>query len=215
MAKLEAVGFDLDGTLIDSLALTIELFQKAIEKTTGRWLSTDNVAAEFGKPEDTMIKILCRADPETIEPTRELYYDLVRANADRYIVYEGVFGWLEQLKDARVPVGLYTARGQRATNFLLEYTGLKPHFRAVITGEDVTQLKPHVEGLQALFSRLGAEPKKSAYVGDSDSDIKMAKAAGCRPFQVNWDSRLKAKLDASIFSDPKVFEEVLIEAARR
>ena len=63
---------------------------------------------------------------------------------------------------------------------LLERFGLAPHFDAVVGLCDVTRPKPAPDMVELCLARLGVEPARAVYVGDSPTDGMAARAAGVR-----------------------------------
>ncbi|MDR7317816.1 phosphoglycolate phosphatase-like HAD superfamily hydrolase [Brevibacillus nitrificans] len=63
---------------------------------------------------------------------------------------------------------------------------LDGYFEIVITGDDVSDPKPHPEGILLAMQKLGADPRETIYVGDSDDDVIAGRAAGLQTVGVNW-----------------------------
>lgn len=101
---------------------------------------------------------------------------------------------LERLRRQKLRLGLVTTK---TMNFELEgrvggavtelsETGIADIFSVMVGFEDVTQRKPHPEGINLALSRLGISPGEAVMVGDSASDIKAAQAAGCHGCYATW-----------------------------
>ena len=56
----------------------------------------------------------------------------------------------------------------------------------MITGEEVTEPKPHPEGIFTALKQLGATAENAIFVGDSDADIIAGRAAGLTTVGVDW-----------------------------
>ncbi|WP_251081456.1 HAD family hydrolase, partial [Frankia sp. Mgl5] len=82
-------------------------------------------------------------------------------------------------------LGIVTGKGSNSAEISIAQLQLAPFFPVVITGDDVAEPKPHPEGILLAMKLLQAEPQTTLYVGDSDSDIKAAKAAGVTSVGVN------------------------------
>ena len=63
--------------------------------------------------------------------------------------------------------------------------------------DNVPKAKPHPDGLLAACAKLGADPARSVYVGDSPSDGAAARAAGCTGVGVTYGANAREKLEGS------------------
>ena len=77
--------------------------------------------------------------------------------------------------------------GRRAGTVVeAEELGIGGHFPHIVGFEDVTHHKPHPEGLERLMARMGATPSRTLVVGDSWSDVEVAKNGGCWSCLATW-----------------------------
>ncbi|UWQ22941.1 HAD-IA family hydrolase [Jannaschia sp. W003] len=176
----DAVIFDLDGTLVDSLP-TIRRGFDAVADALGLPRPDRAAAQGFvggGVPE-AMRRMLgwAGADPA-------LHARAVTVMMDRYgeappeanRPYDGARETVAALA-ARMPVGLCTNKPAGPTRALLDALALGP-FGAVVCGGDLAERKPHPAPLRETARRLGA--RRALYVGDSEIDHAAAAAAGMR-----------------------------------
>jgi pyrophosphatase PpaX len=63
---------------------------------------------------------------------------------------------------------------------------LEPYFDVVVGSDETERHKPHPDPILLALERLEAEPRGSAYVGDSPFDVQAAKAAGVLAVAVTW-----------------------------
>lgn len=59
-------------------------------------------------------------------------------------------------------------------------------FDVIITGDDVSNPKPHPEGVHKALKQLGVKSTEAVYLGDSNADILAGKQAGVFTIGVNW-----------------------------
>jgi phosphoglycolate phosphatase len=76
------------------------------------------------------------------------------------------------------PVGVCSLNCVDACEIALDTHGLAAHVDAVVGRDSLPEQKPDPEPLLAVLERLDAEPSRSLFVGDSDSDAETARAAG-------------------------------------
>jgi HAD superfamily hydrolase (TIGR01662 family) len=91
----------------------------------------------------------------------------------------GVYETLEILKKKGYMLGIVSSRRNKQTKYLIpELEALKTVFDAHIFYEDVKNHKPHPEPLLVIAERLGVAPNECVYIGDADTDMHAAEAAG-------------------------------------
>ncbi len=192
--NVDAVVFDLDGTLVDSRhdlasavnALRAELgFEPlAVERVVGmvgrgaRVLVQRALADRWSDSEPGASARLDRA----FERFLDLYFDRC---LDETRSYDGVPEMLETLAE-RFPLAVLTNKPERHTLRVLEGLGLAAWFRSVVGGDTLATRKPDPAGLHLLAGRLGAETGRTLFVGDSATDGETAKAAGAPLALVAW-----------------------------
>ena len=83
----------------------------------------------------------------------------------------------------------------------LEDLGIAARFTVVIGVGDVSEPKPHPEGILRAVDQLGVVPERALVVGDTIADIQAASAAGCWSCLATWgipdgaDRSRRANLD--------------------
>ena len=181
-----AVLIDLDGTLVDSLP-DIACATNAMRAELGlSMLSVKQIASYVGKGVDVLVH---RALTETMDspaPSSEFehgkesfdrHYSQVNGTESR--VYPGVQHALDDLRGKGIPLACVTNKPRSFTLQLLERTGLKPAFAAIVSGDDTQQKKPHGEPMRHACGLLGVAVSDATVIGDSENDVLSARAAGC------------------------------------
>ena len=90
------------------------------------------------------------------------------------------------IKSRGLLTGVMTGKGKRSALITLAALAWEGMFDAVVTGEDVTEQKPHPEGLLKVAKQLGVSPADCVFVGDSPADIGAGKNAGTRTIVAGW-----------------------------
>ncbi len=101
-----------------------------------------------------------------------------------------VRGALRRLDRRGVRLGLVTASTRSVVLPSLDRLNLAGLFRVMRFAEDVVNGKPHPEALLAALDELGVAPSKAVYVGDTLTDLEMARAAGS-PFVAVGDTTME------------------------
>lgn len=185
------VIWDLDGTLVDSLPVTLEAFRDATEPYLGRRLSDSEVTAHFGQSEE---RILARIVGEA--SAAACYRRVVELMSGRLTdvrPFAGIPETLRVLVEAGYRLALCTGRGRHGTGFLLRHLGFDSHFLKVITSDDVENPKPHPEGVLRICSELGAGPGAAVMVGDTPADVRAGRLAGIHSIGCAWDAMADAR----------------------
>lgn len=185
--KFEAVIFDMDGTLADTIPLTVYALQETILKYTGRQYSDQEILDHFGPTEINILKDFVRENQ--IEEALELYVECFSENFTRFIKpMEGIQDLLGYLQSQEIKIGLFTGRSERVTKIILDRLGILGYFKTVITGDHTKEFKPDPEGVKLALKNLHTDPSRSIYAGDYDVDILASKAAGTTSVLVLWSS---------------------------
>jgi phosphoglycolate phosphatase len=85
---------------------------------------------------------------------------------------------LAELSALRLALGIVTNKPAWLTDPLLEQLGLRGRFACVVSGDTLSERKPHPMPLLHAAKLAGAEPEECLYVGDAERDVQAARAAG-------------------------------------
>jgi phosphoglycolate phosphatase len=183
--RIEAVIFDLDGTLID----TAEEIALALGSTFAELglptLPRHDVAALIGRGIHSMVQRALRrvgeeaaaARPEPVVARFEAHYAEVVATCAE--PFPGVRDGLERLQAQRIPLAVVTNKLRWFSERLLDRLQLSPAFVALIAGDDGLPRKPAGAMLEAACRRMGSRAPSTLMLGDSDNDVLAARRAGC------------------------------------
>ncbi len=197
--QYKAVIFDLDGTLVDSLAdlsdsvnLMLESYGfpthemekyryfvgNGSKKLMERTLPRDKAAsAEF--VEEALAKYKAIYKERLLEKTRP---------------YNGVRELLEELKSRGIPLGVCTNKHNDAALTIVKILFAPGTFEEVLGDRPGFPKKPNPATPLEIASHLGVKPDEVAYLGDTSVDMETAVHAGFLPVGVLWGFRPEEEL---------------------
>jgi phosphoglycolate phosphatase len=195
MDNVEAVIFDLDGTLIDSYpAITA-----SVNHVRGRHqlppLPEAEVRRHVGRGPTYLIQhTVPGAGDADVEAYRAHHPSVMRSGTR---LLPGVAETLSVLHRAGLRLGVCSNKPKPFTKELLVYFDLAPLFMAAVGPEDAPRPKPAPDMLRAALTVLSVRPPAALYVGDMTVDIETARAAGVAVWVVPTGSNDRATLEAA------------------
>jgi HAD superfamily hydrolase (TIGR01509 family) len=177
---LKNIIFDMDGTLVSSIALIYHCVDEITKKYTGTHLTLDEVKSKFGPPRRTLIRSFIPGLSDDLQNKAvKDYYECYRRNApDKVLVFPGITNLLTQIRSSGRHLALVTGIEKEMMEYTLSPFGLGTFFEDCITIDDVRNRKPDPEGILLALARIGASATESIYIGDSPADIVAGKRAG-------------------------------------
>lgn len=183
--KYQAVLFDLDGTLVDSVP-DIAAATNAMLSEMGRaTLPIEQLRTFVGKGTGVLIKRALAANINPPEPEAELFAQAQQIFNKHYHIHNGtqsqlypfVQEGLQRLQTLGLKLAVVTNKPIEFTLPLLQKTGLADYFSVVVGGDTCTLKKPHPDPLYYACEQLGTPVANSLFVGDSQNDTQAANAA--------------------------------------
>lgn len=180
MACLQAVLFDMDGTLVDTEPYWIAAEYRLVAEFGGTW-SDEHAHALVGNALITSAEYLrdvggVRMDPPVI--VERLLDEVIAAALQEMPWRPGAVELLAALGEAGVPCAMVTMSYERLAATLVDALP-SDTFAVVVTGDQVNDGKPHPEAYLTAAERLGVDPKRCVAIEDSPTGVASAEAAGC------------------------------------
>lgn len=194
-----AVIFDLDGTLLDTLTDLADTLNSVLADHD---LPTHDMKAVRYLVGYGMGELVRKALPDDLQNHPELIDQLKREMQDRYAEtwkdnsrpYPGIPELLDWLGTKEIKTGVLSNKPDRFTKLCVE-TLLSPwHFDSVTGHHPGIPHKPAPDGALQMARELCTAPAEILYAGDSDVDMQTAVAAGMYPLGVLWGFRTKKEL---------------------
>jgi len=196
--KFDAVIFDLDGTLLDSLE-DIAAAANSVLSALGR--ATYPVAEYKELVGDGLGMLFERALPDCVS-SPELKADCMLRFEEAYSEcwnnrskpYEGIRELLEQLNGHSVSLSVLSNKADAFTKRCVEYFFESIRFANVLGQTERFPRKPDPASVQWMVSQLGVDVDRIAYVGDTNTDMKTALGGGLYAIGVTWGFRPEREL---------------------
>lgn len=182
---MNAIIFDLDGTLVDTTALVVNTYVETIRTLGGVEVTTGDVLANFNIGPTSVLLNHFLGRP-IVPQDLDVYFGVYEAAIATLQPFAGVVDMLTQLRMKGNRLGLYTTATRRAVHLILPKTNLDAYFDLVVAGDEVTRPKPDPEGLQQVCQKLGVQTRDAAYIGDAEADLLCANSANAVAIHAAW-----------------------------
>jgi phosphoglycolate phosphatase len=178
----ELVGFDLDGTLVDSVADLAVAVNHALAEIGRPPLTIDQVRPMIGGGSRVMLQraLVATGGDEQLDNLLPGLVDFYAAHiVDHTRPFPGVIDALDALRARGVALAVVTNKRERLSVALLDALGLTDRFACVIGGDTpgLAAMKPDRAPIDLMLRRCRAAGP-AAFVGDSIYDVEAARAAG-------------------------------------
>lgn len=198
--KYHAVLFDLDGTLLDTLDDLADSVNLALRR-----LGLPEHPAEAYKRfvGDGIENLVRRAvpenqrDPATLAECTNLTREHYAARwAEKTRPYDGVPDLLDTLTARGIRMAVFSNKPDEFTQLCVQRLLAGWHFEIVLGATPTLPRKPDPAGARLIAKQLQLEPADVIYLGDTDTDMQTAVAAGMFPAGALWGFRTADELIA-------------------
>lgn len=189
--KFRSITFDLDGTLLDTVADLTEACRLMLDEMAQPARSEAEIRRFVGRGMVVLVE-RCLTWEEAPDQAMlaqgiaafQRHYAAVNGHQAQFFpgVREGLAAW----HATGLPLAVVTNKPAAFTEPLLERTGIAHYFSAVVSGDTTPQRKPHPAPLLHACAALGCEPAANLHIGDSKHDIETARNAGCAVYCVPY-----------------------------
>ncbi len=199
-ASIRAVGFDLDGTLIDTLPDLATAINAMLARLEYTQLTQAKIRTLVGDGAEPLVeRALAAGRPPGARPVppsaalavfKEVYAGQMFRDSR---LYPEVIPTLELLRASGLAAFCVTNKDGALARPLLREASLESHLAFTIGSHTRAERKPSPAMLLRAAAQLQIPPAQILYVGDSVIDVQAARAAGCRAVAVSYgyDERIR------------------------
>lgn len=180
---LDALIFDLDGTLVDTNAMHVEAFRLAFEEH-GYRIPADRIFVEIGKGGDNLVPAIIGREGtdrdgaaiRAAQPKR--FAELAEANG--IPVFPGAAELVAEARRRGLRTALATSSNGEQLAVTFKYSGVDwaALVDALVQSDDIASSKPAPDAVAAAVRKLKLSPAQCAMVGDTPYDAEACRHAG-------------------------------------
>jgi len=178
---IEAVLFDLDGTLLDTARDLAKALNLLLTREGKAELPYEEIRKVVSNGGNAMVSLGFNTTIGELEHTR-LYLELLdiygKDVASHTRPFPGVETLLAHIGSLGLPWGVVTNKPRTYSEPLLDIINLTPACAALVCPDDVNNRKPHPESMYLACKTLNCHPARTLYVGDHQRDIEAGRNAG-------------------------------------
>ncbi len=198
--RIQAVVFDLDGTLLDSLADIANAANTVLQSHDFPTHSIESYRYFVGSG---VRHLLCKTLPEEFHDDEQLGRRLIAEFIEEYHrtwnvesrLYDGVTQMLDELVRQELALAVLSNKPQAATSKCVNYYLPQYSFATVLGQSEHRPPKPDLTGAREVLTELGVEPQACLYLGDTAVDMQTACSAAMVPIGATWGFRDQAELE--------------------
>ncbi|MGE0081631.1 MAG: HAD-IA family hydrolase [Thiohalomonadaceae bacterium] len=187
MSEFKLVVFDWDGTLMDSEARIVACLRAAVTDLALAPRTDEQYRNIIGLGLAEALQNLFPEEPASthaalVERYRHHFLD---ADTTPSTLFEGAADTVRVLAERGLLLAVATGKGRRGLDRVLAETGMGQWFHATRCADE-TFSKPHPQMLLEIMDVLGADPRETLMVGDTEYDMQLARNAGASAVAVSY-----------------------------
>jgi len=177
---LRAILFDLDGTLLDTAPEMVDALNAVRVEQGLAPLAFEEVRPSVSHGSTRLINVgFPDADPQRFTVLQSRFLQIYAAGVGlRTHLFNGMESVLAELSNRGLSLGVVTNKPAWLTDPLLAQLDLHDRFKCVVSGDTVSERKPHPLPMLHAAKLAGAAAEACIYVGDAERDVQAAHAAG-------------------------------------
>ncbi|MGL4677676.1 MAG: HAD family hydrolase [Brevinema sp.] len=191
---IKSVIFDLDGTLVDSIQDLADSVNFALAQQNFELLNLEEIRQRIGYGIDNLV---ISSLPTKYQTNKKIIVRSLELMAQHYstawkkntALYPNIPFLLDQLMIKNIPIAIISNKPEAFLQEMVNFLMPKWDFIAIAGGKPSVPLKPNPQSTLQIIKEFHLNPLNTAFIGDGETDIKTALAAGIQPIAVTWGFR--------------------------
>lgn len=185
--KYQALVFDWDGTLMDSVAKIVACTQAAARDMGLEVPDFEEAKQIIGLGlHPAMARLFNITDEDMVQKVADRYrYHFLGDEPTEELLFEGVYELIRDFEKQGYLLAVATGKSRRGLDHVLKKSQLTDAFH-ITRCADETFSKPHPQMLEQIMDFLGVQPVDTLMVGDTEYDMQMAVSAGATGLGVTY-----------------------------
>jgi len=215
---IEAIIFDLDGTLLYTLEDLRDSVNYALNKYGFKEISLEETRLNVGNGQRVLIvkSLPENSSDELIDEVGKCYTDRYKENYNiKTKSYDGIIEVLEYLQSNNIKLAVNTNKFENVAKELLKNIFPNIKFNLIVGEQKDLPHKPDPTGANKIVETLKVSKEEMLYIGDSGVDMKTALNANIKSVGCKWGFRdeetLKENKATYIIDNPKQIIEIVKE----
>lgn len=178
LTEVNAVLFDLDGVLIDSFDTWFHIFNDTLERFGFSKISRAEFRKHWGQ--STAYHVQKYMPRVSVEDVRKYLEHIYPAYAQKHLTVDSsARPTLLLLAKKGFKTACITNSHKMMTDTIIKKYSLDICFHTVVTADDTKRPKPSPDMLFLACKLLGTPPERCIFIGDTETDMRAGKSAGC------------------------------------
>lgn len=196
--KFKAVLFDLDGTLLDTIDDLADSMNSVLERYGFPKHGVDEYKYFVGDGMDVLVRralpAACMDDSLIAGCVEAMKEEYSSRWADKTRPYDGIPELLDAFSSSGIRLSILSNKPHEPTGIVVSKMLAGWKFEKVVGVRDGVPRKPHPAAALSIAESLGIAPGEFLYLGDTNTDMKTAVAAGMFPAGAVWGFRTAGEL---------------------
>ncbi len=178
---IDAVLFDLDGTLADTAPDMARTVNTMLSKRGKKIVSVEKVRPHVSQGARGMLIAAfgIGTDHPDFASMREEFLEVYSGNlCIDTTLFPGMAELLDELEARAIGWGVVTNKFERLARPVLAGLGLEERSAVIVGGDTCARPKPFPDSLLHAAATMNVAPARTLYVGDDERDVRAARAAG-------------------------------------
>jgi len=194
---MDAVLFDMDGVIVDTMDLHFEAGAKMLSKKGLKITKEELRKHDSRRFNDVYKDFFDSKNDAEIEAMLDEKYRWLKSRTKGIVPIPGFFEFFFKVK-GKYPLAIVSSSRKHFVEHILKEIGEQDSFDIIVGGDQVSKGKPDPEGYLKAASLLGVQPEKCLVIEDSINGIISAKKSGAKCVAVTTTYEKNFLLDADL-----------------